>query len=625
MSSFTSTNAQYYLLFGVLHDSSTYTLDRSLERDMLAVVAPAPTDRWSTSGDVHHLAGLVLRIFEKAGVAFDAEGDFVQADKEQVIKDLFALHRAVKEFLNITWSGDKAQQQEIDTLVRRRWRLPHTAVASSPAAGSRRASDGGDARRRGRRPRWMGGRVLRHELHHRVVPGVRVCGSTSTCCRATFAPGCRASTRTLVVAKRCNAHAVPRAAGIDVPRDDKSPTSIADLIGSGRAGSFGNRPLPCPLRTTQPSGRRAESKEDAGVQHRRSHVNNRVVLGREVASAARVLSNLTGWGSRRPCARADTQSPPSWCCGQPPASSLQPLFFIDKRIGRSCSAESRRRQDWEKEYEAARRSARTSTPLKQRIDGHANGNFDQVSLDTARDNAASEPLHGQQASRASRWPPGRRSSARPREVLRPRRSALTRPKMFLEGNIGNRTIDKRIVARYAREMKEGRLESRTAAPSRIFDDGKSIRLMNGQHRLLAVIESGVTITVVVVEVETDAPEVFSTMDVGKEPTHAQILYDGRDSQLHVAVAGAFAKADILPRRGERIAWDSSTTRTITAAEILEWDKEQDKEPVHRRPCSCYQEATKDPAHEHLVRRPGIPGAEGEPEPPVGGWSSTTRT
>lgn len=89
--------------------------------------------------------------------------------------------------------------------------------------------------------------------------------------------------------------------------------------------------------------------------------------------------------------------------------------------------------------------------------------------------------------------------------------------VWLDGNKDNRHIRPSVVSRYARAMKEGRW---SASPDAITlsTDG---RLLNGQHRLSAVIKSGVTVSMFVV---TNMPEAsFSNMDRGVPRAYADYL------------------------------------------------------------------------------------------------------
>ena len=80
---------------------------------------------------------------------------------------------------------------------------------------------------------------------------------------------------------------------------------------------------------------------------------------------------------------------------------------------------------------------------------------------------------------------------------------------LLEKNTNNfRKITKRVVEKYAREMKAG-LWQENGEPIQIYEDGT---LANGQHRLAAIIESGVTLPMVVV---SGIPKTVTTFDRGK--------------------------------------------------------------------------------------------------------------
>lgn len=80
---------------------------------------------------------------------------------------------------------------------------------------------------------------------------------------------------------------------------------------------------------------------------------------------------------------------------------------------------------------------------------------------------------------------------------------------LLENNKDNRSISDKVVQQYAREMAAGNWRE-TGNPINI---GVSGNLLNGQHRLWAIIESGVTLRFHVIY-ETDE-EAFATFDTGR--------------------------------------------------------------------------------------------------------------
>ena len=87
---------------------------------------------------------------------------------------------------------------------------------------------------------------------------------------------------------------------------------------------------------------------------------------------------------------------------------------------------------------------------------------------------------------------------------------------------GQRKLKLSTVARYAREMKHGKW---------IGDNGQSIVfssdgwLVDGQHRLRAVIQSGITVEMLVVHSSRTADEIMATIDAGDRRCASQ-LYSG---------------------------------------------------------------------------------------------------
>lgn len=142
-------------------------------------------------------------------------------------------------------------------------------------------------------------------------------------------------------------------------------------------------------------------------------------------------------------------------------------------------------------------------------------------------------------------------------------------RMLLEGNIGNRPLSKATVARYAKEMKEGRWQPNGQSFSIFWDDKRCI-LLNGQHRLLALIEANVTLPFVVVE--EDSADVFSTLDIGK--TRATNVILGMAGFQNVNVLQSIARITINYERfaDSKEPWERVG---ITAPEILAWVREHD--------------------------------------------------
>lgn len=105
---------------------------------------------------------------------------------------------------------------------------------------------------------------------------------------------------------------------------------------------------------------------------------------------------------------------------------------------------------------------------------------------------------------------------------------------WLKRNLKNRNLRPRTVARYVRDMKAGRWHL-DGTPIRFSHDKV---LLDGQHRLAAVIESGVTITTAVV-VGID-PAAQAVMDTGRARTAADALaIDGEKNSSTLAAAARF--------------------------------------------------------------------------------------
>lgn len=107
-------------------------------------------------------------------------------------------------------------------------------------------------------------------------------------------------------------------------------------------------------------------------------------------------------------------------------------------------------------------------------------------------------------------------------------------KEMLEGNTQNRNLRKRVVEQYAADMTAG-MWSDQGDPIRINGDGT---LLDGQHRLHAIVESGVQQKMVVVR--GVSKKAILTMDTGARRTLADVLrLQGYSSPTVLAAAARF--------------------------------------------------------------------------------------
>lgn len=105
-------------------------------------------------------------------------------------------------------------------------------------------------------------------------------------------------------------------------------------------------------------------------------------------------------------------------------------------------------------------------------------------------------------------------------------------KKMLEMNTCNRTVRETRVREYANEMTAGRWRL-TGQGIVIFEDG---RVADGQHRLLAVIESGVTIQTPVARGAKE--EAMSAIDIGAKRTVADYMHLHHDVKNATKVCAA---------------------------------------------------------------------------------------
>lgn len=114
---------------------------------------------------------------------------------------------------------------------------------------------------------------------------------------------------------------------------------------------------------------------------------------------------------------------------------------------------------------------------------------------------------------------------------------------FLDNNYdGNRHINKRTVSTIANDMNNGLFVSDNGQTITITSDG---RLVDGQHRMAALTESGKALDFLVCVIEPERiSSVFSTIDVGKPRSLSQFV-GGKDC----AGTSALARVDYAFRMG----------------------------------------------------------------------------
>lgn len=131
---------------------------------------------------------------------------------------------------------------------------------------------------------------------------------------------------------------------------------------------------------------------------------------------------------------------------------------------------------------------------------------------------------------------------------------------WLKLDDGNRTVKDGLIVKYARDMSAG--EWPITGQSVIFADTGA--LLDGQHRLRAIVKSGVTVPILVV---SGVPEVSKYyLDIGKKRSVAdQLTIEGR---LNASLLGAGARLALawstnrLSRKASSVISESETRRFI---------------------------------------------------------------
>lgn len=99
---------------------------------------------------------------------------------------------------------------------------------------------------------------------------------------------------------------------------------------------------------------------------------------------------------------------------------------------------------------------------------------------------------------------------------------------ILENNKSNRPIRHAVVDRYVRELLEGRWKSGTGETIKISESGK---LLDGQHRLTAIVKSGVSATFHIARGVDDS--MFSVIDTGSVRNATDVFFINGISKSNV--------------------------------------------------------------------------------------------
>ena len=115
---------------------------------------------------------------------------------------------------------------------------------------------------------------------------------------------------------------------------------------------------------------------------------------------------------------------------------------------------------------------------------------------------------------------------------------------MLEKNSNNRSSRQALVEQYASDMRNGLWNAENGETIKVDSDGG---LLDGQHRLMAVVESGVTVKMVVVT--GLSPSGRETIDTGLSRTAGDILYLAGHTSDSTILATAAKYLCVLEERG----------------------------------------------------------------------------
>lgn len=135
---------------------------------------------------------------------------------------------------------------------------------------------------------------------------------------------------------------------------------------------------------------------------------------------------------------------------------------------------------------------------------------------------------------------------------------------LLGSMVHNRPIVKSTVTRYARAMTEGRWMLSGQAISVHEDGDGKVRMLNGAHRMNAVIKSGTTQKFLVVF--EDDEHVFVIFDTGRNRSTSTLM--GMLDQPQATAAAAISRCLIMYERAPDILWNKSDI--VAGDEVLAW-------------------------------------------------------
>ena len=146
--------------------------------------------------------------------------------------------------------------------------------------------------------------------------------------------------------------------------------------------------------------------------------------------------------------------------------------------------------------------------------------------------------------------------------------------MLLKKNLKNRRISWKHVKRLSSVMESGKWENLNGDSIKISASGV---LLDGQHRLLAVVTSGVSIAVLVVT-EIQSERAFETLDRGKPRSiNDTLINDGVKNTVKVGAAARRLLAWELTKDKRKFTLNSDIYKNLIQDDVVQYAREHDEE------------------------------------------------
>lgn len=153
---------------------------------------------------------------------------------------------------------------------------------------------------------------------------------------------------------------------------------------------------------------------------------------------------------------------------------------------------------------------------------------------------------------------------------------------YLQSNVNNRPIDKATIERYVNQIKLGLWKPRTGECIKL---SKTNKLLDGQHRLTAIIKAGIPVELDFITGIEDT--VFDVLDTGNKRTAGDVLALSGVKYANV-MASIISLSDVF-QNGKFIS--GGATKRLTNAQILEeYNKDPEKwNDLHAISSKWYQD------------------------------------